>query len=166
MAKREEKTNVMRILDSKKIDYAIHCYVDTPVTNGVEVARILQQNPKEVFKTLVVTSKSGTNYVFVIPVEAELDLKKAAKAAGEKNVEMLKSKELLPLTGYVHGGCSPIGMKKFFKTFVDESAKANEKIIFSAGKIGYQVELKISEFSKVIDFTFADLKLELQMDMK
>ena len=157
MAKHEEKTNVMRILDSKKIDYISHCYVDTPSTNGIEIAKMLGQNPKEVFKTLVTTSKSGANYVFVIPVDRELDLKKAAKTAGEKSIEMLKSKELLPLTGYVHGGCSPIGMKKFFKTFVDSSAEGNERIMFSAGKIGYQVEMPVSEVSKIIDFSFADL---------
>ncbi|MGP1569826.1 MAG: Cys-tRNA(Pro) deacylase [Eubacteriales bacterium] len=147
----------MRILDSKKIKYQSHCYIDNPSTNGVEIARILGQNPKEVFKTLVTTSKSGTNYVFVIPVENELDLKKAAKAAGEKSIEMLKSKELLPLTGYVHGGCSPIGMKKFFKTFVDSSAECNDRIIFSAGKIGYQVDMEIGELLKILEFEFVDL---------
>jgi len=157
MSKHEEKTNVMRILDSKKISYDSHCYVNTPTTNGVEVAEILGQNPADVFKTLVTTSKSGTNYVFVIPVEEELDLKKAAKAAGEKSVEMLKSKELLPLTGYVHGGCSPIGMKKAFKTFIDISAESRDKIIFSAGKIGYQVEIRLLELSKVLEFSLEDL---------
>ena len=157
MSKHEEKTNVMRILDSKKISYDSHCYVNTPTTNGVEVAEILGQDPKDVFKTLVTTSKSGTNYVFVITVEEELDLKKAAKAAGEKSVEMLKSKELLPLTGYVHGGCSPIGMKKAFKTFIDISAESRDKIIFSAGKIGYQVEIRLSELSKVLELSLEDL---------
>ena len=157
MSKYEEKTNVMRVLDSRKVEYISHCYTDTPTTNGVEVAKILGQNPADVFKTLVTTSKSGTNYVFVIPVEEELDLKKAAKAAGEKSVEMLKSKELLPLTGYVHGGCSPIGMKKAFKTFIDISAERRDKIIFSAGKIGYQVEIRLSELSKVLEFLLEDL---------
>ena len=157
MSKHEEKTNVMRVLDSKKVEYTSYCYVDTPTTNGVEVAKILGQNPADVFKTLVTTSKSGTNYVFVIPVEEELDLKKAAKAAGEKSVEMLKSKELLPLTGYVHGGCSPIGMKKAFKTFIDISAESRDKIIFSAGKIGYQVEIRLSELSKVLEFSLEEV---------
>ena len=157
MSKHEEKTNVMRVLDSKKVEYTSHCYVDTPTTNGVEVAKILGQNPADVFKTLVTTSKSGTNYVFVIPVEEELDLKKAAKAAGEKSVEMLKSKDLLPLTGYIHGGCSPIGMKKTFKTVVDESAKKFDKIIFSGGKIGYQVELSPEDLAKIIPISFAGL---------
>ena len=159
MSKHEEKTNVMRILDGKKISYDSHCYVNTPTTNGVEVAEILGQDPKDVFKTLVTTSKSGTNYVFVIPVGEELDLKKAAKAAGEKSIEMLKSKELLPLTGYVHGGCSPIGMKRQFKTFIDKSAVERDVIIFSAGKIGYQVEMKLSELSKVIGFSLDDLTI-------
>jgi len=157
MSKHEEKTNVMRALDSKKVKYISHSYIDTPTTNGVEVAQILGQNPADVFKTLVTTSKSGTNYVFVIPVAKELDLKKAAKAAGEKSIEMLKSKELLPLTGYVHGGCSPIGMKKPFKTFIDKSAAEREVIIFSAGKIGYQVELMLTELSKAINYSLEDL---------
>ena len=157
MSKHEEKTNVMRVLDSKKVKYTSHCNIDTPTTNGEEVAKILGQNPADVFKTLVTISKSGTNYVFVIPVAKELDLKKAAKAAGEKSIEMLKSKELLPLTGYVHGGCSPIGMKKPFKTFIDKSADEREVIIFSAGKIGYQVELTLPELSKVIDYSLEDL---------
>ena len=157
MSKHEEKTNVMRVLDSKKVEYTSHCYADTPTTNGVEVAKLLGQNAADVFKTLVTTSKSGTNYVFVIPVGEELDLKKAAKAAREKSVEMLKSKELLPLTGYVHGGCSPIGMKKAFKTFIDISAESRDKIIFSAGKIGYQVEIRLSELSKVLEFLLEDL---------
>ena len=157
MPKHEEKTNVMRVLDSKKVKYTSHCYIDTPTTNGEEVAKILGQNPDDVFKTLVTTSKSGTNYVFVIPVAKELDLKKAAKAAGEKSIEMLKSKELLPLTGYVHGGCSPIGMKKSFKTFIDKSADAREVIIFSAGKIGYQVELTLPELAKVLEYSLEDL---------
>lgn len=157
MSKHEEKTNVMRVLDSKKVKYTSHCYIDTPTTNGEEIAKILGQNPADVFKTLVTISKSGTNYVFVIPVAKELDLKKAAKAAGEKSIEMLKSKELLPLTGYVHGGCSPIGMKKPFKTFIDKSADEREVIIFSAGKIGYQVELTLPELAKVIDYSLEDL---------
>ena len=157
MSKHEEKTNVMRALDSKKVKYISHSYIDTPTTNGVEVAQILGQNPADVFKTLVTTSKSGTNYVFVIPVAKELDLKKAAKVAGEKSIEMLKSKELLPLTGYVHGGCSPIGMKKPFKTFIDKSADEREVIIFSAGKIGYQVELTLPELAKVLEYSLEDL---------
>lgn len=111
----DEKTNVMRILDQKKIKHQTHSYVGTGAISGTEVAEALGQDPKCVFKTLVTIGKSKSNYVFVIPVEKELDLKKAAKTVGEKSIEMIKSKELLPLTGYIHGGCSPIGMKNFLK---------------------------------------------------
>ncbi|MEN8077836.1 Cys-tRNA(Pro) deacylase [Clostridioides difficile] len=153
----DEKTNVMRILDQKKIKHQTHSYVGTGAISGTEVAEVLGQNPECVFKTLVTIGKSKSNYVFVIPVEKELNLKKAAKAVGEKSIEMIKSKELLPLTGYIHGGCSPIGMKKFFKTVIDISAEKCETIIFSAGKIGYQVEMSLGDISKVIRFTTADL---------
>ncbi len=156
----EYKTNVMRILDKAKIDYKHYSYADTDAISGVEVATALNQNPEQVFKTLVTTSKSGNHYVFMIPVEKELDLKKAASAVGEKSVEMLKLKELLPLTGYVHGGCSPIGMKKQFKTVIDSSAKNFETIIFSAGKIGYQVELKPEDLSKIIKFEFKEVSFQ------
>ena len=152
-----EKTNVMRILDQKKIKHKTYSYVGTGAISGIEVAEVLGQNPKYVFKTLEKKKKSKNNYVFVIPVEKELDLKKAAKAVGEKSIDMIKSKELLPLTGYIHGGCSPIGMKKFFKTIIDISAEEYESIIFSAGKIGYQVEMSMEDLSKVIRFTTADL---------
>lgn len=160
MSKKEEKTNVMRILDSKKLEYLTHSYVDTPTTNGIEVADILGQDRRDVFKTLVTVGKSSTNYVFVIPVQKELDLKKAAKAVGEKSIEMLKSKDLLPLTGYIHGGCSPIGMKKFFRTTIDESAATRDRIIFSAGKIGYQIDTNLIELEKVIKFELKDLTIE------
>ena len=155
--KKHEKTNVMRILDQKKIDYVSHSYDGTGAVSGVEVAEVLGQNPDVVFKTLVTEGKSREHYVFVIPVSAELDLKKAAHAVGEKSIAMIKSKELLPLTGYVHGGCSPIGMKKPFKTFIDKSAAEREVIIFSAGKIGYQVELTLPELAKVINYSLEDL---------
>lgn len=151
------KTNVMRILDKAKIAYKHYSYADTDAISGVEVAATLNQNPDQVFKTLVTTSKSGNHYVFMIPVEKELDLKKAASAVSEKSVEMLKVKELLPLTGYVHGGCSPIGMKKAFKTVIDSSAKNFDTIIFSAGKIGYQVELNPHELSKLINIEFKEV---------
>ena len=150
MAKQEEKTNVMRVLDSKKIPYKHYCYVDSDAVNGMEVAAVLNQNPDQVFKTLVTTGKTGAHYVFVIPVNKELNLKLAAKAVGEKSIEMLKSKDLLPLTGYIHGGCSPIGMKKAFTTVVDSSVSNFETIIFSAGKIGYQVEVALSDLQKVV----------------
>ena len=157
MAKSEAKTNVMRLLDSKKISYNEYTYEGDSTTTGVEVAAMLGQEVERVFKTLVTVGKSGANYVFVIPVSKELDLKKAAAAAHEKSIDMLKSKELLALTGYVHGGCSPIGMKKQFVTFVHESAKDFDKIIFSGGRIGYQVELSTEDLSKVIRISFADV---------
>ena len=152
-----EKTNVMRILDQKKIPHEVHSYANTTAISGMEVAEVLGQNPEQVFKTLVTVGKSKQNYVFVVPVGKELNLKKAAKAVGEQSIEMIKSKELLPLTGYIHGGCSPIGMKKFFTTTVDVSAQAQPTIIFSAGKIGYQVELKPDDLKKVIRFQLADI---------
>lgn len=155
--KKIEKTNVMRILDQKKIPYEAHTYDTTEAISGMEVATALGQNPKQVFKTLVTIGASKRNYVFVVPVYAELNLKKAAKAVGEKSIEMIKSKELLPLTGYIHGGCSPIGMKKFFTTTLDESAKDCETIIFSGGKIGYQVEVTPENLGKVIRYEFADI---------
>ena len=153
----DEKTNVMRILDQMKIKYNKYCYADTDAISGVEVAEALGQNKEQVFKTLVTIGKSKNHYVFVIPVDKELDLKKAAKSVGEKSVEMIKSKELLPLTGYIHGGCSPIGMKKYFKTTIDKSVEGLDTFIFSAGKIGYQVEMTLDSLSKVIRVQVADL---------
>lgn len=153
----EEKTNVMRMLDKHKINYKHYSYADTDAISGVEVAEVLNQNPAQVFKTLVTTGNSGRHFVFMIPVEKELNLKKAALAVNEKSVEMLKSKELLPLTGYIHGGCSPIGMKKFFTTTIDESAQNFDTIIFSAGKIGYQVEVTLEELSKMIQFSLCNI---------
>ena len=155
--KKEEKTNVMRVLDGKKIAYESHSYNPDPTMTGEEIAEILGENPDKVFKTLVTQGKSGAYYVFAIPVKEELDLKKAAKASGEKAVSMIKQKELLPLTGYVHGGCSPIGMKKQFRTVIDASAERFESIMFSGGKIGYQVEVSLKDLSKVIRYTFCDV---------
>ncbi len=157
MAK-DQKTNVMRKLDGMKIQYQEHYYTDTGAVNGVEVARVLGENADRVFKTLVTVGKSGNHYVYLVPVSAELDLKKAASAVGEKAVSMIKSKELLGLTGYVHGGCSPIGMKKFFRTTIDVSAQNFDTIYFSGGKIGFQVQLSLEDLAKVIKFEFADLK--------
>lgn len=153
----EHKTNVMRELDRLKIKYNHYCYVETQAVSGIEVAAVLNQNPDRVFKTLVTVGKSNKHYVFMVPVAQELDLKKAAKSVGEKSVEMLKSKDLLPLTGYIHGGCSPIGMKKFFTTTIDTTAENFDTIIFSAGKIGYQVEMKLEDLSKVIRFNLANI---------
>lgn len=153
----EYKTNVMRMLDKHKISYKHYTYADTDAVSGVDVAAVLRQNPLQVFKTLVNVAKSKKYYVFMLPVERELDLKKAAHAVGEKSVEMIKSKELLPITGYIHGGCSPIGMKKFFTTTIDSSALNFSTIIFSAGKIGYQVEVSLDDLRKVIRFELADI---------
>lgn len=157
MGKKDEKTNVMRILEQKKISYQSYNYLNTGAVSGVEVAQALGENPDVVFKTLVTEGKSGEHYVFVIPVEKELNLKKAAKSVGEKSIEMIRQKELLPLTGYIHGGCSPIGMKKQFITTVDKNAENYEKIIFSAGKIGYQVEITLEDLKKVIHFQVAEV---------
>lgn len=148
-----DKTNVMRILDQKKIMYTPHFY-DNNITNGMEVAETLNLDPNKVFKTLVTVGASKRNYVFVVPVNSELDLKKAAQAVSEKSIEMIKSKELLDLTGYIHGGCSPIGMKKPFRTVMNESALQYEAVTFSAGKIGYQVEMNPNDLKKLINITF------------
>ena len=139
---KEEKTNVMRVLEQKKVSYTAHAYdPEASGIDGVSVAKALGQDPAAVFKTLVVKGASGGYYVFDIPVAATLDLKKAAKAVGEKSIAMLPQKELLPLTGYVHGGCSPVGMKKRFPTVFDESCLDHKTICVSAGKVGFQVEL-------------------------
>ena len=153
------KTNAMRILDKNKINYKIYSYDSSKAISGIEVAHSLKQNPDMVFKTLVTTAKSKVHYVFLIPVIKELDLKKAAISVNEKSIEMLKQKELFTLTGYVHGGCSPIGMKKYFDTVIDISAQNNQTIIFSAGKIGYQIETTLKELSKVIEYKLAQLTL-------
>ena len=152
-----EKTNVMRLLEQKKAAYTPHYYGDTDAVSGAEVAAALGEDPDRVYKTLVTMAASGEHYVFLVPAEKELELKKAARAVGEKSVAMIKSKELLPLTGYIHGGCSPIGMKKPFRTVIDESAAGFETILFSAGKIGYQVETSLAELAKLISFDLADI---------
>ncbi len=156
MAK-QEKTNVMRLLEQKKIPYQMHDYTESGAIAGEDVARVLGENPDEVFKTLVTVGKSKQNYVFLVPVNKELNLKKAASAVGEKSIEMIKSKDLIGLTGYIHGGCSPIGMKKQFPTVVHNSAENMENILFSGGKIGVQVELKTEDFKKIINIKFADI---------
>lgn len=155
--KKEEKTNVMRVLDGKKIPYESHAYRPDATMSGEEIAGILGEDPAKVFKTLVTQGKSGAYYVFVVPVMGELDLKKAAKAAGEKAVSMIKQKELLPLTGYVHGGCSPIGMKKAFPTFLHATATRYEKVFVSAGKVGFQIELSPADLIAVTGCSVADI---------
>ena len=147
--KKEEKTNVMRLLDGKKIPYESHTYEPDATLSGEEIAQILGEDADKVFKTLVTQGKSGAYYVFVVPVKAELDLKKAAKACGEKAVAMIKQKELLPLTGYVHGGCSPVGMKKPFPTFIHDTATGFDKVFVSAGKVGFQIEIAPDDLIRV-----------------
>ncbi|MBR3354329.1 MAG: Cys-tRNA(Pro) deacylase [Oscillospiraceae bacterium] len=157
MSKDLEKTNVMRILEQNQVPYKEYTYSCDKALSGIEVAHILNIDPDQVFKTLVTVGKSGEHYVFVIPVAQELDLKKAAKTVSEKSIEMVKSKELLPLTGYIHGGCSPIGMKKYFSTVIDETAILFDTILFSAGKIGFQVEVSPDLLNRVIPFVLADV---------
>ena len=154
---KNDKTNVMRLLDRKKIPYSSYTYNPDPTMTGEDIANFLNEPPSRVFKTLVTQGKGTSYYVFVVPVNAELDLKKAAKAAGEKSVAMIKQKELLPLTGYVHGGCSPIGMKKQFPTFIHETALQYETIFVSAGKVGCQIELKPNDLMSAVKCEAADI---------
>lgn len=161
MGKKEEKTNVMRTLDQKKVPYIPHLfYADT--RSGEEIAKILGEDPSRVFKTLVTTGKTGQHYVFDIPVNEELDLKKAAKAVGEKSIDMLPQKELLPLTGYIHGGCSPIGMKKQFPTVFHQTAHDYDHIFVSGGRVGSQVEVHLEDLSKIFRYSLADLVVSSQ----
>ena len=153
----DEKTNVMRILDQKKVKYTQYTYLNTDAVGGQEVAEVLGEDANKVFKTLVTVGKTGNHYVFLVPVNKELSLKKAAKAVGEKKVEMIKSKELLPLTGYIHGGCSPIGMKKEFPTYIDESCYNHERISISAGQRGRQVLIAPKDLVELIHAEAADL---------
>mgnify|MGYP003221282749 FL=1 len=157
MKKNEEKTNVIRILEQNKINFKVYNYINSTAISGTEVADYLGEDYNIVFKTLVTIGKSGNHYVFLVPVNKELDLKKAAIVVEEKSIEMIKSKELLPLTGYIHGGCSPVGMKKNFTTIIDKSAKDQEIIIFSGGKIGYQIDTTLEELAKVINYTLEDI---------
>lgn len=157
MAKKEDKTNVMRLLEQKKIPYETFSLDNADGLTGVEIAGLLKEDANQAFKTLVTVGKSKNYYVFVIPVNEELDLKKAASAVNEKAIEMLKQKDLLPLTGYVHGGCSPIGMKKFFTTTIDDSALLFDDIYFSAGKIGMQVKIKVTDIEKIIPIQYINV---------
>ena len=152
------KTNAMRILDQNQIEYDTGQYeYDESDLSGNHAAAVLGISEDEIFKTLVTRSNTKELFVFVIPVSGDLDLKKAAAAAGQKKVEMIHVKELVGLTGYMRGGCSPIGMKKPFPTVVDETAQLWDTIIFSAGKIGYQVEVSPENLGKIISYTFADV---------
>ena len=162
MQNKEEKTNVMRLLDIKKVSYESFYYPADGSLTGEQVAEIIGASAERCFKTLVTEGKSGNHYVFDVPVDCELDLKKAAKSVGEKFVSMIKAKDLLPLTGYVHGGCSPIGMKKFFKTVFDASAENYDKIYFSGGRLGRFLCVATKDLSKVINFSFADVSAKTE----
>lgn len=157
MKKKEEKTNAVRLLAQKKLDFTTHDYTDSGAVSGMEVAQALGQDPQRMFKTLVTQGHSGGYYVFLVPVCAELNLKRAAAAVGEKSIAMIKSKELLPLTGYIHGGCSPVGMKKLFPTLIDRSAAQFDTILFSGGRIGLQIETGLQELAQVVPFRLEEL---------
>lgn len=157
MAKKVSKTNAMRILDSEKINYEIREYLENGPVAAVDVAAFLGQPADRIFKTLVTTDNNHGYYVFCIPGDGELDLKKAAKTAGVKKIEMLKQKDLLPLTGYIHGGCSPVGMKKVFPTFIDASALRWDTIYVSGGKIGVQIEIAPKDLEKFMDIKFEEV---------
>ena len=154
---KQDKTNCMRVLESRKIAYTPHLYEADPTLSGEDIAGILGEEPDQVFKTLVTVGKPQKYYVFVIPVNQELNLKKAAAAVGEKSVSMIPQKDLLPLTGYVHGGCSPIGMKKRFPSYIHESAAGLAKIFVSAGRVGCQAELSPSDLIRIAELVPADL---------
>ena len=154
-----EKTNVMRILDQKKIKYCEHFY-SSDITNGEEVAKILGQDPDTVYKTLVTIGSDKRNYVFVIPVNATLDVKKVAKIVGKKSIDMIKQKDLEPLTGYIHGGCSPIGMKKKFPTYLDKTVENFSEIFVSGGRVGLQIKIKKEDLIKLVDAKIDELTLE------
>lgn len=156
MKKAEEKTNALRLLDAQGIDHAVHTY-DPETTDGQSVAALLGQSPDRVFKTLVTVAASRKNYVFVVPVNCTLHLKKAAAAVGEKSIAMIPQKDLLPLTGYIHGGCSPIGMKKLFPTHIHETAQLFDTICVSAGRRGCQVELNPDVLCALVGAEYADL---------
>ena len=154
---KESKTNAMRVLEAAGVSFDYRIFPCEQALSGVEVAELLNLDPDRVFKTLVTQGKTGEHYVFMIPVAEELDLKKAAVSVGEKAISMIKSKELLPLTGYVHGGCSPIGMKKLFVTRLDETAQLFDTITFSGGRIGCQIELAPDDLNLVVPLEYADL---------
>ncbi len=157
MAKKPSKTNAMRILDSSKIRYTVREYPEDGPIAAVDVAAWLGQPMERLFKTLVTTDLNKGYYVFCLPADRELDLKKAAQTAGVKKIEMLKQKDLLGLTGYVHGGCSPVGMKKVFPTFMDESALTQETVYVSGGRIGTQIEIVPQDLEKILPIRFVSI---------
>lgn len=157
------KTNAIRFLDTNKIEYEVFEYPTNGPLDALSVAGYLNEDPNRVFKTLVTVASSKTNYVFVVPGNSELDLKKAAKAVNEKAIEMIPQKTLLPLTGYIHGGCSPIGMKKPFKTIIDDSAILYDKIYVSAGKIGMQIKISPDALAKLINAEYKEIRKNLSI---
>lgn len=160
--KKEEKTNAVRILEQQGLSFKTYNYVGSGAVSGVEVAAALGQDPGRLYKTLVTVGKSGTYYVFLVPANGELDPKKAARSMGEKSIQMVKAKELLPLTGYVHGGCSPVGMKKQFQTIIDQSGQTHSSIFISGGKIGHQIQISLDELAKVVPFQLADISQSVE----
>lgn len=161
MAKNDHKTNAQREVEAAGFAATYHAIEvkDGFEKNGAELAEAMGEEPDRVFKTLVTIGKSGEHFVFMVPVACELDLKKAAAAVGEKSVAMIKTKELLPLTGYVHGGCSPLGMKRQFTTAIDETASLFDTIYFSAGRVGTQIEMAPGDLAQLINLTFADITM-------
>ena len=160
MGKKEEKTNVMRLLDQAKIEYKHYCYAGTDAVGGMEVVEVLHQDPNQAFKTLVTVGASRQNYVCVIPVAEELDLKKAAKHFGEKKIEMIHARDITKVTGYIKGGCSPVGMKKPFPTVIDISAENIDDIIVSGGKVGLQMELSVKALQEITGAQLADVTVD------
>lgn len=157
MKKTKEKTNAIRILEQHKIAYTLHDYTQSDAISAKDVATYFNENEEKVFKTLVTIGKTNTFYVFLVPANKDLDLKKSADVVNEKSIKMLKSELLMPTTGYIHGGCSPIGMKKNFKTIIDKSINNKEYIFISAGKIGYQIEIKTTDLKKIINYETFDI---------
>ena len=159
MAKKtkEGKTNALREIEAAGIAHRAITFECEEALSGVDVAQLLGEDPDRVFKTLVTQAKSGQHYVFMVPVACELDLKKAAASVGEKAISMIRARDLLPLTGYIHGGCSPIGMKTAFPTAIDETAELYDTILFSGGRIGCQVEMAPDDLAQLIGLQFVDL---------
>ena len=157
MSRGGDRTNAMRILDARGAAYEALSFPASEAVSALEAAHLLGLEPEGLFKTLVTVGRTRNHYVFVVPATGALDLRKAARAVGEKSVEMVHSRELLPLTGYVHGGCSPVGMKKVFPTVIDASAERLGTIVVSAGRIGHQLRIPLEELRKALEFTLADL---------
>ena len=162
MAKKENKTNAMRILDRNKVAYRVKTYECDEFIDGVHIADMNGDPYDQSFKTLVTVGKTGNYYVFVIPIDCEIDMKKAAREVGEKSIEMLPVKDIQAVTGYIRGGCTPLGMKKLYPTVIQESAKQFEEIIISGGKLGVQILLNPLDLAKVVNGKFSDILAEME----